>query len=108
MSVQLRNRTLKSGDKSLYLDIHHNGNRWREFLKIYLSSKDPDRLEKKRIAERIRANRELELLSDETGHRPSHMKKIGFYAFADNYISNYKCKDVRIIISSIEKFKLAT
>ena len=108
MSVQLRNRTLKSGDKSLYLDIHHNGNRWREFLKIYLSSKDPDRVEKKRIAERIRANRELELLSDETGHRPSHKKKIGFYAFADNYISNYKCKDVRIIISAVDKFKLAT
>lgn len=108
MSVQLRSRTLKSGDKSLYLDIHHNGNRWREFLKIYLSSTDPDRMEKKRIAERIRANRELEILSEETGHRPSHLKKISFLAFAENYISTYKCKDVRIIISAVEKFKLAT
>ncbi|KAB7529016.1 tyrosine-type recombinase/integrase [Flagellimonas olearia] len=107
MSVQLRSRTLKSGEKSLYLDIHHNGERWREFLKIKLSPKDQSKIEKKRVAERIRANRELELLSDETGHVPQHLKKLNFFVFAENYIKNYKNKDVRIITSSIEKFKLA-
>ncbi len=64
-------------------------------------------MEKKRVAERIRLNRELELLSDETGHIPRHLKKLNFFVFAENYIKNYKNKDIRIIASSIEKFKLA-
>ncbi len=107
MSVQLRSRKLKSGEKSLYLDIHHNGERWREFLKIRLSPKDASRNEKKRVAERIRANRELEILSDETGHVPLHLKNQNFYLFAEHYIKNYKFKDVRIVASAVEKFKLA-
>jgi len=92
MSVQLRSRKLKSGEKSLYLDIHHNGERWREFLKIRLSSKDADRNEKKRLANKIRANRELEILSDETGHVPFHLKNQNFYLFAEHYINTYKLR----------------
>lgn len=107
MSVQLRSRKLKSGEKSLYLDIHHNGERWREFLKIRLSPKDADRNEKKRLANKIRANRELEILSDETGHVPLHLKNQNFYLFAEHYINTYKFKDVRIVASAVEKFKLA-
>ena len=107
MSVQLRSRTLKSGEKSLYLDIHHHGERWREFLRIKLSPKDPSRTEKKKVAEKIRANRELELLSDDTGHIPKHLKKLNFFVFAENYLKNYKNKDIRIVASSVEKFKLA-
>lgn len=107
MPVQLRNRKLKSGEKSLYLDIHHNGERWREFLKIKISPKDPSRNEKRRVAEKIRINRELELLSDDTGHIPRHLKKLNFFVFAENYIKSYQSKDVRIIAGSVEKFKLA-
>lgn len=107
MSVQLRSRKLKSGVKSLYLDIHHNGERWREFLKIKLSPKDTDRIEKKRLADKIRANRELEILSDETGHVPQHLKNQNFYLFAEHFIKTYKFKDVRIVASAVEKFKLA-
>lgn len=107
MSVKLRSRTLKSGARSLYLDIHHNGQRWREFLKIKILPKDPSKVEKKRVAERIRANRELEVLSDETGHVPQHLKKMSFFVFAENYIQEYKNKDVRIIASAVEKFKEA-
>lgn len=107
MAVQLRSRKLKSGDRSLYLDIHHQGDRWREFLKIRLSHKDPDRTEKKRIAERMRANRELELLSNATGHIPAHLTNMNFFVFAENYLSNYPFKDVRIIHNAVQKFKLA-
>ena len=89
MSVQLRSRTLKSGAKSLYLDIHHNGERWREFLKIKILPKDPSKFEKKRIAERIRANRELEVLSDETGHIPQHLKKINFLFLISEIENNF-------------------
>ncbi|MGB3143625.1 MAG: Arm DNA-binding domain-containing protein, partial [Maribacter sp.] len=107
MSVQLRSRKLKSGEKSLYLDIHHNGERWREFLKIRLSPKDADRNEKKRLADRLRANRELEILSDETGHIPQHLKNQNFFLFAEHFINMYKFKDVRIVANAVAKFKLA-
>ncbi len=105
MAVLLRSRALKSGSKSFYLDIHHNGERWREFLKIQSSSRDESKIEKKRLAERIRANRELELLSDETGHVPSHQKKLDFFLFAESYLKEYPCKDGRMIASAIKKFK---
>lgn len=107
MAVHLRSRKLKSGDRSLYLDIHHHGDRWREFLKIRISPKDSDRTEKKRIAERIRANRELELLSQSTGHIPSHLTNLNFFDFAENYLSNYPFKDVRIVHNAVQKFKVA-
>jgi len=35
------------------LDIHHNGERWREFIKIKILPKDNSKIEKKRVAERI-------------------------------------------------------
>jgi integrase len=63
-------------------------------------------MEKKHLAERIRANRELELLSEETGHFPKHHKKLNFLVFAEDYIANYKNKDVRIIESAVKKFIL--
>ncbi|MEC7770881.1 MAG: site-specific integrase [Bacteroidota bacterium] len=107
MSVHIRSRKLKSGEKSLYLDIHYNGERWREFLKIKISPQDPSKIEKRKIAERIRANRELELLSSGTGHVPEHLKKMNFFLFAENYIKGYKNKDVRIVASSVKKFKKA-
>ncbi len=105
MSVKLRNRKLKSGGNSYYLDIHHNGVRWREFLKIKIYPKDTEKNEKKRIIERIRVTRELELLSDEIGFIPKHIKKLNFFLFADDYVKTYRNRDIKIIDSSLKKFK---
>jgi len=105
MSVIIRNRELKSGLLSYYLDIHHNGERWREFIKIKIYSNDPDRNEKKKIIERIRAHRELEILTDQTDYIPKHIKKINFFAFADDFIKKYRYRDIRIVENSIKKFK---
>jgi len=105
MPVKLRYRELKSGNKSYYLDIHHNGERWREFLKINIHAKDVAKSEKKRVIEKIRVNRELELLSDGTGHIPRHFKNLNFFVFADDYLKNYRNRDGRMIGNSITKFK---
>lgn len=104
MSVQIRNRTLKSGAKSYYLDIHHNGERWREFLKIRILPKDPKRAELKRIIEEKRAQRELEILSDDIGRVPEHIKNKNFFDFAESFLKGYRKKDVRIVAASIKKF----
>lgn len=36
--VRLRERELKSGNKSLYLDIYWNGKRSKEYLKLYINT----------------------------------------------------------------------
>lgn len=105
MSVQLRNRILKSGAKSYYLDIHHEGKRWREFLKISISSKDPKRAELKRLVDEKRAQRELELLSENSDRIPDHFKNIRFEVFSDAFIKDYQKADIRVIISSVNHFK---
>jgi len=105
MSVQVRYRESKSGNKNYYLDIHHKGERWREFLKIKIESRDPSKIEKKRIIEKIRINRELELLSNETGYIPVHLKTLNFFIFADDFLKHYRKRDVRMIDSSIKQFK---
>lgn len=108
MSVVIRNRKLKSGRLSYYLDIHHNGERWREFLKIKIYSNDSDRNEKKKIIERIRAHRELEILTDQTNYIPNHIKRINFFVFADDFLKKYRYRDIKIVRSSVKKFKKFT
>jgi len=105
MAVQLRCRESKSGNKNYFLDIHHKGERWREFLKIKIIPKDPAKNEKKRIIEKIRINRELELLSNETGYIPIHLKKLNFFVFANDFLKQYRKRDIRMIDSATKQFK---
>lgn len=108
MSVKLRFRESKSGNKSYYMDIHHNGERWREFIKVNVLNRDTAKNEKLRIIEKIRLNRELQLLSDDTGYIPQQFKKLNFFIFADEYLKTYRNKDFRIIANSVQKFKEST
>ena len=36
MTVELRSRLLKNGNKTLYLDFYENGKRWYEYLDLYI------------------------------------------------------------------------
>ena len=97
MPVKLRSKTLSGGKKSYYLDIYHNGERHYEFLKIYLEKGDKDLKEKKMLAERIRAKRELEIQSEDFDFVPKHRKNIDFISFYQNFIDNYHNKDKRLV-----------
>ena len=69
MSVVLREKEIDGNMVSLYLDIYHNNKRSYEFLKIHIPNKrlsSEDR-EKKEVAEKIRSQREYELLVQENG-----------------------------------------
>lgn len=64
--VKLREKTLKDGTRSLYLDIYADGERRYEFLKLYLAPErtKADRMknaETLRLAEIIRAQRTVEV-----------------------------------------------
>lgn len=81
MSVKLREKTLKDGRRSLYLDVYHNGRRAYEFLEIYLTKDREKNRESKALADNIRAKRELELKSSDYGLAPQFKKKVDFLAY---------------------------
>jgi len=107
MNVKLRSKKLSKGVIRYYLDIYADGKRTYDFLniKIYPSDLKSVKAEKKKIAELTRANRELELLTDNTNYIPKHLKNVNFFDFADNFINTYKRKDVRMLKATLTKFK---
>ncbi len=67
-AVKLREKTLRDGSRSLYLDIYSGGRRRKEYLRIYLikARKPFERMENRESLARaraIRAKREIELFS---------------------------------------------
>ena len=104
MGVILRQRKLANGGKRYFLDIYHNRERSYEFLDIVIGSKDPKRQEKERLAQTIRATREIEIISKGTTYVPSHRKELNFFVFADMFVTKYRNKDIKIIKGCIQKF----
>ena len=64
MSVKLRSKKLSNGTESLYLDTYIKGNRSYEFLDIKIKKNDPQRKQKKQLAEGKRSKRELEVIAN--------------------------------------------
>lgn len=104
MGVILRQRKLAKGSKRFFLDIYHNRERSYEFLDIVISSKDPKRQEKERLAQTIRATREIEIISQGTNYVPKHKKELNFFVFADAFVTKYRNKDIKVIEGTIQKF----
>ncbi|HOY32619.1 MAG TPA: site-specific integrase [Bacteroidales bacterium] len=110
MGVVLKKRNGASGKKSLFLIICHNGERHYEFLNIHLvRAKTPAEAEKNKenlkLAETIRANRELELSADEYNYTPAFKKNIDFIAYYNKYADDYSHRDKRIVKYSLHHFK---
>ncbi len=107
MSVKLRERKLSKGAIKYYLDIYTNGERTYEFLDIKIESSDSKSVksEKKNIANLIRSNKELEILTENTDYIPKHLRNINFNDFSDSFIKNYTKKDLRMIIATNKKFR---
>jgi integrase len=87
MGVKLREKQLKSGQISFYLDIYHNKARWYEFLEIHINKNrpSPDDKEKKRLAQEIRTKREHELIIDDNGLNDRKKKLACFVKYFENY-----------------------
>ena len=110
MSIKLRKKALKSQKESLYLDIYHNGKRSYEFLGIYLekaSSADVRRQnkEKMRLAESIRAKRELELMYEGSNMTPPNKQKMDLFQFAEQFIAGKSASARRDFKGVMKKFR---
>lgn len=92
MGVQLREKKMKSGQVSFYLDIYHNKKRWYEFLDIHINKKKPssDDKEKKRLANEIRSKRENELIVQDNGLVDKSRRKADFVLWFHTYMSEKK------------------
>ena len=106
MGVALRWKKLKSGKESAYLDISKDGQRHYEFLKIYIPARGPKRKELKAIAERIRSEREIELMTEDYDYQPQSRRKANFIAFFQNFVVNYHKAGVRKFRYALKKFIL--
>lgn len=103
MSVTLCKRTLKSGNIQYYLAIYKSGEGKR--FETLFTVKPENQKEKKKLAELIRSEREMEIISKDTTYQPQHKKKLTLSAYLKDYEDNYKMRDVRMIKSSINKLK---
>jgi integrase/recombinase XerD len=106
VTVILRKKAISSGKKSLYLDIWHGEKRYYEFLKLYLEPGKPDtNKENLKMAESIRAKKELELNSLEYGYIPNHRKNIDFVDYFQKFHDTYTNKDIRLVRAALAHFK---
>lgn len=86
MKVKIRTKVLKDGTQSLYLDIYHRGKRRYEFLNLYLTKNKLENIETKRLAEEIRAKRQIELANQEFDSTPMFKKNINFISYFEDSI----------------------
>lgn len=109
-NVVLRERELANGNISLFLDTYKDGAHTYEFLKLYIvKARTPlerqTNKETRELAEQIRTERERELNHTQHGMVSPAKKKVSFFAFADNYTSNYQKKDIRMVQGAIKRFR---
>jgi len=103
MSVKLRKKKTKKGD-SLYLDIYHNGQREYEFLKIHLTKDKESNKEKMKIAEGIRAKKEIEILSGAYGFTPKFKKNQNFVEYLEKISQKKKSTNYPATLKHLKEF----
>jgi len=88
MSVKIRERTLPSGKKQLFLDIYHKGKRIKETLDLQLTGNRKEDRAARDLGERIRAKRQLQFTGEAEGFLSPSRKKTNFFLFAKSIYEN--------------------
>ena len=89
--IKLREKELRNGNSSLYLDIYDNGKRKYEFLHLYLIPEETKEDKKKnentlRLANAVKAKRIIELQNNKFGFSNAGLnKEADFFAYYDKY-----------------------
>ena len=110
MKITIRQKELKDGSRSLYLDIYHNGKRRYEFLKDlpYLTGNSKQDKEILKLAENIKATRQLEIANNSHGFIPTFTKKKNFLKYfqqiADTLTKSTK-NQYECVILKVKEYK---
>lgn len=84
MSITIRRKKLADGRHSLYLDIYDSGKRSYEFLELYLDKDTAANRERLQLAEKIRAERQLDLDGERHGFPSARLRKKNFIAYIES------------------------
>lgn len=106
--VRLREKTLKNGSKSLYLDIYYNGVRTYEYLHLYLNPGTDEVTKAKnkaimKAANVLQARRLIELESGKAGIITERNKKIKFTDYFQTFYGA-KPKKHRYYASTLKRW----
>lgn len=109
--VRIRQKKLKNGNVSLYLDIYANGQRTYEFLKLYLipeenkaaKAANKDTLQRANL---IKSQRILDIQNGRFGIKTNTADKVLFFEYFENYIKEKKIKNPRWWLSCLKHLKI--
>lgn len=95
--IKVREKKLKNGNVSLYLDIYRNGKREYEFLKLYLipEKTKQDRARNKQtmlLANSIKAKRIVDMQNGEYGFKSERQENALFFPFIEELAEKKKTK----------------
>lgn len=119
---KLKQKLLSDGNYRLYLDYYlgrikdpHTGEskvqRKREFLKLTIYSDPRTPIERQqnketlKLAQKIRFEREQELLESTEGYLLKRERNIDFIDYFQSYIDSYTKKDLRMMQIALQRFK---
>lgn len=105
MSVKLRKRVLPSGKTQLYLAVNLNGHRTYEALNFYLGQDKFQNKETLRLAETIRAKRELAAHADSEGLADRTRRRQNFFAFAEQVYAEKRPHTRQTYVNTMEHLK---
>jgi len=103
--VKLRKKQISGNKMSYYLDIYNNGKRYYEFLKLYSSNDKLQNKEIQRLAESIRAKKEIELRSSCYGFTPEHKSKVNLIDYMNNLAETKNFAGKKLLKCSINHIK---
>jgi len=104
--VKLRKKQVSGNRLSYYLDIYNNGKRYYEFLKLYSNNDKLQNKEIQRLAESIRAKKEIELRSASYGFTPEHKSKVNFVDYMTKVSETKNFAGKKLLKCSINHVKI--
>jgi hypothetical protein len=106
MSVRLRRRRLPNGRTRLYLSINASGQRKYEALNMFLTHDRVQNKETVRLAEAIRAKRELDLHADQHGVAAPWKRRVNVFDYAEGLLQQKTTLTKRTYVNALDYLKL--